>query len=101
MLIRIVTTFYKKLSQNAYGTSKISFLEIFQSSLDRFAPYKYKKVRYNNNPVMTEQLTKEMMVRSKQRNDFNKSQTSENWKKYKQQRNKCLSILKGAITLIT
>ena len=35
------------------------------------------------------------MVRSKLRNEFNKSRTSENWKKYKQQRNKCLSILKG------
>ena len=35
------------------------------------------------------------MVRSKLRNEFNKS---ENWKKYKQQRNKCLSILKGTKT---
>ena len=35
------------------------------------------------------------MVRFKLRNEFNKSRTSENWKKYKQQRNKCLSILKG------
>ena len=50
---------------------------------------------------MTKQLRKEMMVRSKLRNEFNKSQMSENWKKYKQQRNKCLSILKGASTLIT
>ena len=43
---------------------------------------------------MTKQLRKEIMVRSKLRNEFNKSRTSENWKKYKQQRNKCLSILK-------
>ena len=35
------------------------------------------------------------MVRSKLRNEFNKSRTSENLKKYKQQRIKCLSILKG------
>ena len=32
------------------------------------------------------------MVRSKLQNGFNKSRTSENWEKYKQQRNKCLSI---------
>ena len=44
---------------------------------------------------MTKQLRKEIMVRSKLRNEFNKSRTSENWKKYKQQRNKCLYILKG------
>ena len=32
------------------------------------------------------------MVRSKLQNGFNKSRMSENWEKYKQQRNKCLSI---------
>ena len=47
---------------------------------------------------MTRQLAKEIMVRSKLRNEFNKSRTSEKWKKYKQQRNKCLSILKGTKT---
>ena len=38
------------------------------------------------------------MVRSKLGNEFNKSRMSENWKKYKQQRNKCLSTLKGSKT---
>ena len=57
-----------------------------------------KKVRYNNNPFMTKQLRKEIMVKSELRNEFNKSRTSENWKKYKQQGNKCLSILKGTTT---
>ena len=47
---------------------------------------------------MTKQLRKEIMVRSKLRNEFNKFQTSENWKKYKRQRNNCLSILKGTKT---
>ena len=42
--------------------------------MDRFAPYKEKKVRYNKSP------------------------TSENWKKYKQQRKKYLSNLKGTKT---
>ena len=44
---------------------------------------------------MTKQLRKEIMIKSKLRNQFNESQTSENWKKYKQQRNKGPSILKG------
>ena len=43
---------------------------------------------------MTKQLRKEIMVRSKLRNEFNNSRTSKNWKIYKQRRNKCLSILK-------
>ena len=47
---------------------------------------------------MTKQARKEIMVRSKLRNEFNKSRMPENWKKYKQQRNKCLSILKGTKT---
>ena len=47
---------------------------------------------------MTKQLRKKIMLRSKLRNEFNKSRTSESWKKYKQQRNKCLSILKGTKT---
>ena len=40
---------------------------------------------------MTKQLRKEIMVRSKLRNEFNKSRTLENWKKSK---SKCLSTLK-------
>ena len=47
---------------------------------------------------MTKQLRKEIMVRPKLRNEFKKSRTSQNWKKYKQERNKCLSILKGTTT---
>ena len=42
---------------------------------------------------MTKQLRKEIILRFKLRNEFNKSRSSENWKKYKQLRNKCLSIL--------
>ena len=38
------------------------------------------------------------MVRSKLRNEFDKSRNSENWKKHKQQRNKCHSILKRTKT---
>ena len=72
-----------------------AFLEIFQSTLDRFAPYKQKKVRYNNNPFMTKQLRKEIMVRSKLRNEFNKSQTSENWKKHRQQKQMSLHFKKN------
>ena len=52
----------KRISNNL---SFEAFLEIFQSTLDRFAPSKHDKVWYNNNPFKTEQLRKEIMVRSK------------------------------------
>ena len=48
-----------------------AILEILESTLARFAPYKDKKVRYNKNPFMTKQLRKEIMVRSKLRYKFN------------------------------
>ena len=44
---------------------------------------------------MTKQLRKEIMLRSKLRTKFYKSRISENWKKYKQWRSKCFTILKG------
>ena len=77
-----------------YINEDIPFKIIQNSSL----PYKQKKVQCNNNPFMTKQLRKKIIVRSKLRNEFNKSRASENWKKYKQQRNKYLSILKGTKT---
>ena len=45
--------------------------------------------RYNNNLFMTESFRKEM-IRSKLRNEFNKSRTRVNWRNYKKQRNKCV-----------
>ena len=51
--------------------------------LDFFVPYKQKKVRYNNNPFMTKILRKEIMIRSKLRNKFNKYCTCINLKSYR------------------
>ena len=46
----------------------------------------------NNNPFMTKDLRKQIMVRSKLRNIFNKNRNYENWRKYKRQRNLCLNL---------
>ena len=43
---------------------------------------------------MTKDLRKQIMVRSKLRNNFNKSRNYENWCKYKRQRNLCLNLLR-------
>ena len=41
---------------------------------------------------MTKDLRKQIMVRSKLRNIFNKNRNYENWCKYKRQRNLCLNL---------
>ena len=43
---------------------------------------------------MTKGLRKQIMVRSKLRNIFNKNRNYENWCKYKRQRNLCLNLLR-------
>ena len=48
------------------------FHEIFIRVLDRHAPIKTKKVRGNNGPFTTKALSKEIMHRTKLKNNFNK-----------------------------
>ena len=67
------------------------FHEIFMKVLDKHAPQKTKLVSANNGPFMT---SKEMMHRSRLRNNFNKNPTEENEKLYKKQRNFSVSLLK-------
>ena len=46
---------------------------------------------------MTKDLSKEIMVRSRLRNKFNKHKTTENWKAYKAQRNKYVTVWRKSI----
>ena len=50
-----------KPNNDMYAT----FTKTFRSVLDRFAPIKSKKVRGNQAPFMTKELSKEIMYRSK------------------------------------
>ena len=43
---------------------------------------------------MTKELKKAIMHRSKLKNKFNRNRTDDNWNKYKQQRNKCVAMLR-------
>ena len=47
---------------------------------------------------MTKELRKAIMLRSKQKNIFNKDKTHFNWQKYKHQRNFCLNLLRKTKT---
>ena len=88
-----------EISNNSFDI----FLEEFKTCLDRFAPLKEKKYRFNNSIFMTKSLRKAIMLRSqlKRKFDNNKSEenskrkfdnnkSEENSKKYKQQGNYCV-----------
>ena len=51
-------------------------------------------LRFNNSAFMTKNLRKEIMKRSKLKNNFNKNRNHENWCKYKTQRNYCVNLLR-------
>ena len=90
---------FNKTLENRISVPNLSFekfFEIFQSTFSYFAPYKQKDIRYNNNPFMTKRLRKEIMIRSKLRNKFNKPRTGVNLQNDKKQRNKCPKALRKA-----
>ena len=60
---------------------------------------KTKMVRGNNAPSMNKELSKEVMVRSKFRNKFNRHKAKTNWKDYTKQRNKCTHLRREAVRL--
>ena len=62
--------------------------------LDQHAPIKKKYIRANDGKFMTKELKKAIMHRSKLKNKFNRNSTDDNWNKYKQQRNKCVAMLR-------
>ena len=80
----------EKVKSESYG----EFEAVFLKELNKHAPLKKKFLRHNNNPFMTKDLRKQIMVRSKLRNIFNKNRNYENWCKYKRQRNLCLNLLR-------
>ena len=64
--------------------------------LNKHAPLKMKYVRANDQPFVTKELRKEQMKRSRLRNLYLKNRTETNALAYRRQRNKCVSLLKGA-----
>ena len=73
-----------------YGDFEAAFLK----ELNKHAALKKKFLRYNNNPSMTKNLRKQIMVRSKLRNDYNKKRNYQNWCKCKRQRSLYLYLLR-------
>ena len=70
--------------------------KIFMEVLDEFAPLKKKYIRANHSKLVTKELSKAIMLRSKLRNQFLKTKTQESKLKYNKQRNLCVSITRKA-----
>ena len=84
------------LANNDYGFEK--FCNITLKTLDKYAPRKAKHARGNQMPFMTKDLSKNIMKRSRLRNKYLKNNNEENRKlkirKYAEQRNYCISLLR-------
>ena len=74
------------------------FCKTTMDTLNSFAPIKKKYARGNQMPFMTKNLSKEIMTRSRLRNEYLKHKTEENRFLYTQQRNKCVSLLRKTKT---
>ena len=68
-----------EISNNSFDI----FLEEFKTCLDKFAPLKEKKIRFNNSIFMTKILRKAIMLRFQLQKKFNNNNSKENSKKYK------------------
>ena len=63
-------------------------------ALNSFAFIKKEYARDNQMPLMTKNLSKEIMTRLRLRNKYLKNKTEENRLLYTEQRNKCVSLLR-------
>ena len=70
------------------GVKYDDLINIFSSALDSHAPLKQKRVRGNQDPFMTIQLSKAIMTRSRIKNKCNKWSSRENFLALKQIKNK-------------
>ena len=74
------------------------FLSICMDTLDQYAPCKQKYIRGNHLPFMNKTISKEIMKRTRFRNQFLKNRTDENKSRYTKQRNYCVSLLRKTKT---
>ena len=89
---------YRKSSHKIWETPVDQDVDDFLIScnkiLDQYAPRKKKYVRGNHLLFMNKNLSKGIMLSTKQRNIFLKNRTEENKDKYTKQRNLCVALLR-------
>ena len=69
---------------------------IFLSTIDSHAPLKQKQVRENQAPIMTKELSKTIMTRSRIKKKYNKWPSRETFLALKQIKNTCTNLTKTA-----
>ena len=74
------------------------FLSICMDTLDQYAPCKQKYIRGNHLPFMNKTISKEIMKRTRFRNQFLKNRTDENKSRYTKQSNYYVSLLRKTKT---
>ena len=87
-------TFEQELSRKL-GESDLTFdnfANVFNDTLNHYAPIRKKKTLYNNQTFMNKALRKAIMIRPRRRNSFNMNLS--NWEKYKKQRSFCVKLLR-------
>ena len=80
------------IEENEEGLS--DFLSTCKRILDLNAPRKQKYAKGNHMTFMNRALSKEIMARTRLRNNFLKDRSEENKRKYSKQRNYCVSLLR-------
>ena len=78
--------------QNVYIYENLEFCLL--SILNRHAPLKEKVVRGNDKPFLSKKIRKEIYVRSRLKNKFNKTGVETDWISFKKQRNYVCALIK-------
>ena len=73
-----------------------NFKETLFNIFDKHAPIKQKYLRANEAPFMTKELHREIIKRSRLRNNFLRAKSQEDKSKYNKQRNFCKKVLRTA-----
>ena len=79
-----------KVSNNLFNI----FLEKCKTCLDKFSPLNMKKSRFNNSIFMIKSSRKAIMIRPQLKRKFNDNESDKDSKKYKQQRNYRVKLLR-------
>ena len=80
----------ESVNHRSYKSFKNVFLNVFNIC----GPLKTKMPRFKISIFVTKKLRKEMIKKSKLKNNFNKSRNHEGWCKFKTHRNYCVNLLR-------
>ena len=84
-------------AENSSGiVSYEKLTQIFKQTIQTHAPLKKRRIRGNQAPFMTKELSKQIMKRSRYKNKYYKWPSRENFLAYKNAKNRCNNMLKYA-----